>query len=150
MSSSAEGSAVSPVIKYGCLTVVVIIVLAAILPAVFPGREAKEQITRSRMRFDRVRILDYAHEHNQLPRALAALPPLPQKPGTDHHFEDGWGRRILYEVDAAGQVTLKSLGRDGLPGGEGHDADIIMQFPSRKPDGSWLEATYDSYIVPKK
>ena len=102
------------------------------------------------MVYDRLRILEYAHAHNQLPVNLAALPPLPLKPGTDRHLEDGWGRTILYEVDTAGLVTLKSLGRDGAPGGEGHDADVIVQFPSRNPDGSWFEATYDSYIPPKQ
>src|SRR4029077_15910171 len=97
----------SPVLKYLFGSVLAVIVLAALLPALFPGQVAKEELTRSRMIYDRLRILEYAPAHNRLPISLAALPPLPQKPGTDHHLEDGWGRAILYEVDATGLVTLK-------------------------------------------
>ena len=38
---------------------------------------------------------------------------------------DPWGRAYLYGIqDTNGDFTLKSYGKDGLPGGEGDNADI--------------------------
>ncbi|HMK72826.1 MAG TPA: type II secretion system protein GspG [Myxococcaceae bacterium] len=47
--------------------------------------------------------------------------------------EDGWGRPYHYESDG-GSVRIWTLGRDGLPGGEGADADLVAQFPPGFPD----------------
>src|SRR5579872_3979187 len=97
------------------------------------------------MAYGRVRILEYGRVHGQLPSALAALPPLPQRPGTDHHLEDAWRRSIIYEVDPSGMITLRSLGKDGTAGGTGENADIVFRFPSHNPDGSWVQADYLTY-----
>ena len=135
------------------ILVVLLFASAIVLPLLFPGRVPPGKLTRQRMAFDRVRILEYGRVHGQFPPDLAALPPLPQKPGTDHHFEDAWGRRLIYEFDSSGTVTLKSLGKDGVPGGTDDDADILFKFPSRNADGSWIEAnylTYDSYVPPQQ
>ena len=130
-----------------------IVVGLLLLPALFPGRVPPGELTRQRMAFDRVRILEYGRDHGQLPLDLSALPPLPQKPGTDHHLEDAWHRSLLYEVDASGTVTLTSLGKDGRPGGSGDNADIVFRFPSHTRDGSWVQAdyqTYGSYVPPQQ
>jgi len=42
---------------------------------------------------------------------------------------DKWNNPIIYELDSHGNVQLRTLGRDGRPGGKGLDADEIM------PDG---------------
>jgi hypothetical protein len=97
------------------------------------------------MAFDRFRILEYGRVHGSLPPDLASLPRLDLKPEWDHHLEDGWRRRLIYEVDSSGIVTLKSLGRDGVPGGSGDNADISFRFPSRNADGSRIEADYSTY-----
>lgn len=47
--------------------------------------------------------------------------------------DDGWGRAYRYESDG-GSVRIWTLGRDGLPGGEGPDADLLVQFPPGQPD----------------
>ena len=118
------------------------ILILFILPLIFPDRIPPADLTRSRMGFDRVRIFEYAHAHGRLPSDLSALPKLALKPEADHsYFEDAWHRNLIYEVDQSGTVTLKSFGRDGVPGGSGDDADIILKFPSRRKDGSWSEAT---------
>jgi general secretion pathway protein G len=39
-------------------------------------------------------------------------------------IHDPWGRRYLYELDGEGRPRVRSLGRDGQPGGSGPDADI--------------------------
>jgi hypothetical protein len=119
---------------------VILIVVAFLLPAFFPGTVPPAELTRERMAFDRIRILDYARVHGQLPTDLAALPRLALKPEADHYFEDAWHRRLIYEVDSSGTVTLKSLGKDGVPGGSGDDADIVFKFPSHNADGSWIKA----------
>jgi general secretion pathway protein G len=41
---------------------------------------------------------------------------------------DGWGRPYLYESDG-GSARIWTLGRDGVPGGSGADADLSVQFP---------------------
>jgi len=121
-----------------------VLVITIVLPLAFPGRVPPAEVTRSRMAFDRQRILDYAHDHNQLPPTLSALPRLTRKPEADRYLEDAWRRPLIYEVETSGIVTLKSLGRDGLPGGSGQDADVTLSFPSHRPDGSWSQNT-DSY-----
>jgi general secretion pathway protein G len=50
------------------------------------------------------------------PKYLASIP------------DDGWGRPYHYESDG-GSVRIWTLGRDGLPGGTGADADLAVQFP---------------------
>ncbi len=122
-----------------------LIVILFALPAVFPGRVPPAKITRQRMAYDRVRILEYGRVHGKLPPDLSVLPRLPLKPEADHYFEDGWRRRLVYEVDSSGIVALKSLGRDGLPGGTGEDAGIVFRFPSHGADGNWIEANYADY-----
>ena len=39
--------------------------------------------------------------------------------------DDPWGNPFSYEVTGPGQVTIRSLGRDGQEGGDGEDADIV-------------------------
>ena len=90
----------------------VFVVVIMLLPLLFPGRVPREQVTRDRMAYDHFRILQYAHEHHELPPALGSLPRLPLKPEADHYFEDGWGRRLQYETNTAADVTLTSLGSD--------------------------------------
>jgi hypothetical protein len=115
-----------------------------VLPYFYPGNVSRAELTRSRMAFDRIRILDYAHEHGRLPTELSTLPPLALKPEADHYLEDAWHRKLIYEVDSSGIVTLKSFGKDGVPGGTDEDADILVKFPSRHSDGSWSQPS-DNY-----
>jgi hypothetical protein len=80
------------------------------------------------------RILEFARSHGELPHNLAVLP---EQPGYYNSTKDGWGREIVFEVSTSGIVTLRSLGRDGVVGGFGEDADIIGSFPSRDSQGRW-------------
>ena len=80
------------------------------------------------------RILQFAHSHGELPHTLTALP---EMQGYDTSTRDEWGRDIVFEVSTSGIVTLRSLGRDGVVGGSGNDADMIGSFPSRDADGRW-------------
>ncbi|QSQ21274.1 type II secretion system protein GspG [Pyxidicoccus parkwayensis] len=40
---------------------------------------------------------------------------------------DPWGNPYIYEVHGE-QVELRSLGRDGAPGGDGADRDVALSF----------------------
>ena len=46
--------------------------------------------------------------------------------GTDGRFFDPWDRPYHYEPHGEG-LTLKTLGRDGLEGGSGEDADVTVE-----------------------
>ncbi len=64
-------------------------------------------------------------------KALAikpATPPLPSSWSPEGYLPDvpvdPWGNPYVYEAPAPGGFALKSLGKDGKPGGEGLDADL--------------------------
>lgn len=116
---------------------VIALVLVAVLMAValafvetIPARDA----TYTTLNLLKYRILVYAREQGNLPADLSVAP---SRPGFSDRNTDAWGRSILYQVDASGIVVLKSLGRDGLPGGTGKDTDIICEFASRNREGNW-------------
>ena len=57
-----------------------------------------------------------------------AVAPSPAPPGWHPYVQDEpkdpWGRDYVYTVEG-GSFTITSLGKDGKPGGEGVDADIV-------------------------
>jgi len=68
-----------------------------------------------------------------MPKSLSELPVDPN-PNKDSATTDEWGRPLGFSYDLpSGEFTLSSLGRDGVKGGTGDDADIHMTFAS-KPD----------------
>jgi len=103
-------------------------------------RVPPKALTETRMFVTKRRILQYAHTHDQLPPDLASLPPMP---GYDTSITDGWGRTFIYQTNTTGIVTLESLGRDGIVGGSGADADIIHAFPTRDSHGAWSDEMVD-------
>lgn len=59
-----------------------------------------------------------------------SLDALPRRPGYHDVLEDGWGRKIVGTYDPNSKVmTLRSLGKNGVPGGVGENADITMTIP---------------------
>ena len=87
--------------------------------------------------FNMRRILEYAYAHNQLPANLSVLP---AKAGYMNTYEDAWGRTLEYQVDSEGNVTLRSLGADGQPGGEADARDIEGIFRTKDSQGRWAPA----------
>jgi type II secretory pathway pseudopilin PulG len=134
-------------LKIGLIVILSLLALSVLLHFILPrSKITPTQVTRHRMEFLQSRILEYARTQGELPADLSALARLPVKPEYEHWKkpEDCWRRKIIYEVDASGRITLKSFGKDGVPGGSGRNADIVLSFPSRRPDGTWSEAS-DSY-----
>jgi hypothetical protein len=97
---------------------------------------SKETATRSTMWVVKRRILLYAHENNHLPHSLAEIPMLPRH---NNSIKDAWGRPLGYQINDDKTVTLISLGRDGLPGRVGENADIVLSFAIHGVDGRWSD-----------
>ncbi len=126
--------------------VVVIIVLGLLAGLVGPrilGRlsEAKTTTARTQIELLGVALDSYRLDNGNYPtteQGLAALrdrparEPLPANWGGPYLRKalplDPWGRPYIYTVapaQAASGFELRTLGKDGKPGGEGEDADII-------------------------
>lgn len=95
------------------------------------------QLTRTALISVGKRILIYMSKHNKVPPTLMHLPVIQ---GTGNETTDAWRHEIVYEVDATRKVTLKSLGKDGLPGGVGNDSDITCSFPLLNEHCNWSHA----------
>jgi hypothetical protein len=60
---------------------------------------------------------------------------------------DGWGRPLLFSVDEGGIITLRSLGRDGKPGGKKKaDADVRRRYWTKDRTGA-LNVDEEYWIV---
>jgi hypothetical protein len=70
------------------------------------------------------RIVGYLRWKKRLPKSLDELRDVD---GPDIHATDGWGRPLLYTITSDG-FLLKSLGRDGEPGGSGPDEDHFIHY----------------------
>ncbi len=82
-------------------------------------------LTRTNMTVMAVRAWIYLRKHGCLPQGSADLP---TRENYDNSIDDGWGRNIIYMIGPDHTITLRSLGRDGRPGGSGEDADITRFF----------------------
>lgn len=104
-------------------------------------------LTVTRMWVTKRRIMEYGYLHNRLPASLAELP---EKTGYDNGTTDAWGRPLDYSTDDSGAVTLRSLGADKLPGGEGDSRDLTGVFMSHDAQNRWQEAHADWKQDPKR
>ena len=83
-----------------------------------------------------VRMNLYAQQNGTVPLSLAVLP---LREGYVNATTDAWDRPLLYEISDVGILTLRSLGKDGEPGGNGDNADISQSYHSRRSYGSlWI------------
>ncbi len=120
------------------LVVMVIVGLLAALvaPKLFPklgkGKQAaaKAQIELLGQALDQFRLDVGRYPATQ--EGLSALVTNPGVPNWEGPYlkkalpNDPWGRSYVYQCPGShGEYDLYSLGRDGSPGGEGEDADIM-------------------------
>jgi len=66
----------------------------------------------------------YLQREHKLADRLDVLPP---RQGYLNRTTDGWGRPLSYVATDDG-FSLGSLGKDGVPGGSGDDADVIATY----------------------
>jgi hypothetical protein len=71
-----------------------------------------------------VRIGLYVQRNNKLPADLSVIP---LRQGYMNRTTDGWKRPLSYHVEGD-TFTLSSLGRDGVAGGTGDDADCLGKY----------------------
>ena len=126
-------------LSIGCFALLAIGLTGSIV-SFFCGGVSKKSITITRMTVTKRRILLYAHQNNRLPKSLMEIPTLAT---FDNSIKDGWGRSFEYQINKNNTVTLKSWGRDGLLGGNGEDADIILSFPTQGVGGGWSDPLID-------
>jgi hypothetical protein len=90
-------------------------------------------VTHTNMHMMKRRILRFASAHSALPTSVEQLPRIE---GFANEVTDGWGRLIRFRVEG-NDVTLTSYGRDGKPGGDGEDADMVAVFRVKTDIGAW-------------
>ncbi|RFO98965.1 type II secretion system protein GspG [Rhodoferax lacus] len=123
------------------LELLVVMVIIGLLAA-YVGPRYFAQIGKSEQGAARAQIealakaLDtYRLDTGHYPGNDVGLSALTVKPGNETKWQgpylqkevplDTWGRAYLYTLqDASGDFSLKSLGKDGQPGGDGDNADI--------------------------
>ena len=120
--------------------IVVLAIIALIAALIVPnviGRpdQARVTVAQTDLRSISAALKMYRLDNGDYPTAeqgLKALavqpspPPPAWRPYVQEEPKDPWGRDYHYSVDASG-VSITSLGKDGKPGGEGVDADIVRK-----------------------
>jgi hypothetical protein len=114
--------------------IVIVFVIVYLVSCCFnfrPTPEAKTLTTIGRYFFA---LNKYAREHKAIPTSLDDLD------NCTNSKNDGWDRPLHYKIDKKNNIiTIISYGKDGIPGGEGDNADISDSYFTRKPDGSlWI------------
>ena len=120
------------------IVLVIIAVLAGLVAVNVMGRpdEAKATATRTNLATIGGALKMYRLDNGAYPTSAQGLKALIEKPATpplpaswaqggylSAPALDGWGKPYDYASDGA-SFTIRSLGRDAKPGGEGVDADI--------------------------
>jgi hypothetical protein len=86
-----------------------------------------------------VRMNMFAKNNKTIPKSLNILP---KRKGYANRITDGWNRPLIYSISQDDILTLTSLGKDGLPGGVGENADIVKSYYAKRKDGSlWIGAS---------
>lgn len=119
------------------IAVVVIIglIMGVVIPAVFKqGAQAKQELNMIKMKSIGNALSQYRLKYNKYPSSLNQLLNPPKKSGIvstkfldDDDINDLWGNPLSYQATNNGRsYVLKSLGADGVPGGDGEDGDMDL------------------------
>lgn len=122
---------------------IIALVAALIVPNVI-GRpdEARVTVANTDIRTISAALKMYRLDNGDYPTTEQGLAALAKKPTTGpvpanwsaegylpQVPQDPWGHPYVYQSPAPGGFALKSLGKDGKPGGEGLDADLTGAKP---------------------
>lgn len=150
MSSASNRSASGFTLIEMLVVITVIAILAAVIaPTIFRNvGDAKIAAAKSQMQIFELALDAYRLDNDYYPstaQGLSALVKLPEGGSGAPRWrgpylkrdvpQDPWGRPYLYHSPAASSsdgYDLSSLGRDGLPGGSGEDADVSLGELSRR------------------
>jgi hypothetical protein len=111
---------------------VALLLIAMSMVHVIPPRA----LTITAMGETSVRIRLHWHREKSLPADLSALP---LRGGYANRTTDAWKRPLLYSIESSDTFTLRSLGRDGKPGGSEDDADIAHTYRIERGEVRELE-----------
>ena len=113
------------------MVVVVILGIVATVVAANIGQKpstAKVQLTKTAISRLKGEVELYRADMNRYPESLQDLVPR----YLDEVPKDGWDRPFIYRSQGTrGAFDIVSLGEDGLPGGEGVNADLWSHPPAR-------------------
>jgi general secretion pathway protein G len=70
----------------------------------------------------------YRVQHNAFPTSEQGLQVLVDKGILAKLKTDAWGHALIYSHKGGSNFSLKSLGADGKPGGQGFDADMELEY----------------------
>jgi Type II secretion system (T2SS), protein G len=115
-----QKNAVYVIFAIGGLAMVVIVLLLANEDVI-----SNHAMTMSAITETSVRIGMFVDRNKQLPQKLDVLP---ERAGYANRITDAWKHSLIYVVNSEDTFTLTSLGRDGVVGGEGDNADIIFKY----------------------
>ena len=85
----------------------------------------QSSITPSAMIETKTRIEMFYRQHQLLPTTLNELP---KRESFANRTTDAWHRPLQYVINSDDKFTLSSLGKDGIVGGDGDDADLVEQY----------------------
>jgi hypothetical protein len=122
-------------IKYRIIALILTVFMAYVTYTTYlHGIKYKPFETNTTIKTVFVRIHLYARISKTMP---ASLDELPERRNYYDTLKDAWGRKLHYQVNENGMVTVFSLGEDGKLGGTGNDADISQSYYYKRPDGSF-------------
>ncbi len=53
-------------------------------------------------------------------------------------LNDGWGNRLVYQVEISGVASITSLGKDNRPGSSRRNATSVWSFALKDSSGNWI------------
>ncbi len=101
------------------------------------GDKAKAQINKVKIKELGSKIELFQLQYNALPSSLEELTACSEKTGPDcvpitneESIKDSWGNKFIYTLESGGRTyRIKSLGADGVEGGEGVNFDSFGTGP---------------------
>ena len=119
------------------LGILATLVATNVVPILARGRETK---AKSDIKAIKEAITSYRTVHNVLPDSLDQLTQPDPKNYNEAYIEEGnelsdpWGNAYVYQRESNSKYTIICYGADGIPGGEGEDADIDDKTMNKKED----------------
>ncbi|MBL8769513.1 MAG: type II secretion system major pseudopilin GspG [Planctomycetes bacterium] len=119
------------------LGILATLVATNVVPILARGRETK---AKSDIKAIKEAITSYRTVHNVLPDSLDQLTQPDPKNFNETYIEEGnelsdpWGNPYVYQRESNSKYTIICYGADGIPGGEGEDADIDDKTMNKKED----------------
>ncbi len=119
------------------LGILATLVATNVVPILARGRETK---AKSDIKAIKEAITSYRTVHNVLPDSLDQLTQPDPKNFNETYIEEGneltdpWGNAYVYQRESNSKFTIICYGADGIPGGEGEDADFDDKTMNKKDD----------------